>query len=595
MRRAVPAFVITCSIALAAACPARAAEYRTLFQDPGPGISQDLSLENHAIALIDATPAGEHITIALRDFNRQPVADALIAAHLRGVQVDGVIDGGERTRAPVQQLRAVLGPTRFVICGEPAFQLNSCIASGPAPSLQHNKFLTFSGLADGRRNVVLQTSKNFFGPSQLTYYNDMVEIAGDEALYRAYVKYLLDMKAQARSNTYYFPASGDDGRTTIFPSPRPQPDLDTDDTIVDRMNEIDCSDGGTIRAANMAFRRERAVIMRKLIELRREGCDVELIVSNLDGSILAGLVSAGVTVHPFFQRAVAPRQQVIVHSKFWLVDARSRLTGERTRITYAGSSNWRGDQQYSDDLLLRIVDDGVHAAYSAYWELIAGRAVSDQNRPANDAVAPASALTASPAPNVAGWNRSPVTLRVAASDGHNVSPDNSGLKRLHVDLSGAQTGASDFAGETAGYNVQELPVTAEGETTVTYFSEDVKGNLEPARTHVVRLDAAPPAIAGLPRHCRIWPPNKRMVHVADVIAVDAGSGLAHLAVTAHSNARRDAGDIVIDGGSVYLRAEKADRGRTRRYVIEATALDVAGNAQSATATCRVKQPRRRLR
>ena len=359
------------------------------------------------------------------------------------------------------------------------------------------------------------------------------------------------------------------------------------------MNEIDCSDGGSIRVANMAFRSERAVIMRKLVELEHDGCDVELIASNLDGDILAGLVAAGIRVHPFFQRAVGSRQQVIVHSKFWLVDAKSTLTGARTKITYAGSSNWRADQQYSDDLLLRIVDDGVHAAYSSYWELIRGRAVSDQNRPANDAVAPASALGASPEPNAAGWNRSAVTLRVAGSDGHNV--DASGLKRLHVETTGAQAGAWDFAGETSGYNVRELAVTAEGETTVTFFSEDAKGNLEPARTHVVRLDGTAPTIAGLPRRCRLWPPNKRMVHVADVSAADADSGVAGLSLSASSNATRDHGDIVIQDGAVYLRAEKADRGGPRRYVIAATAVDVAGNAQTATATCKVERPRKRTR
>ena len=39
--------------------------------------------------------------------------------------------------------------------------------------------MTFSGLVDGRRDVVLQTSENFFGPSQFSYYNDMVVIDGD--------------------------------------------------------------------------------------------------------------------------------------------------------------------------------------------------------------------------------------------------------------------------------------------------------------------------------------------------------------------------------------------------------------------------------
>ena len=61
----------------------------------------------------------------------------------------------------------------------------------------------------------------------------------------------------------------------MFPSPRPQPDRVTDDTIVDRLDEVDCSEGGSpsgkglIRIANMAFRSERAVIMRKLVAARR--------------------------------------------------------------------------------------------------------------------------------------------------------------------------------------------------------------------------------------------------------------------------------------------------------------------------------------
>ena len=124
--------------------------YRTLFQDPGEVPATDLALEQHAIALIDATPPGEHVGFAFRDFNRRPVADALIAAHRRGVLVDGVIDGGERTQRVVQDLQAAIGADRVVLCGSPAFTFNSCITNVDAPSLQHNKFLVFSRLGDGR-------------------------------------------------------------------------------------------------------------------------------------------------------------------------------------------------------------------------------------------------------------------------------------------------------------------------------------------------------------------------------------------------------------------------------------------------------------
>jgi hypothetical protein len=239
-------------------------------------------------------------------------------------------------------------------------------------------------------------------------------------------------------------------------------------------------------------------------------------------------------------------------------------------------------------MLLRIADDGVHAAYSAYWELIRSRAVSVQNRPATDVVAPRSALVATPAPNAGGWNRSDVTLRVAASDGHNVNAV--GLKRLHVEMSGAQTGSWDFLGETAGYRVEELSISAEGTTTVTWFAEDVKGNREPERSTVVRVDKTAPVISGVPRRCRIWPPNHRLVHVADIVATDALSGPPSLLVTGTSGQPGDAEDIVIRGGSVDLRAEKAAHGRRRVYRLSAVALDAAGNEATAAWRCVVRRP-----
>ena len=593
--------LVTAGVALSALCvvpgPAAGSDatggdgivYHTLFQDPGAVPGTDFSLEDHAIALLNATPADARITFAFRDYNRATLTDALLAAHARGVELDGVIDGGERARTQVQRLMAGLGPERLVLCGSPTFFFNSCIADSLVPSLQHNKFMTFSNLEDGRHDVVLQTSENFFGPSQFSYYNDMVEIDGDVALHAAYAQYVADMKAQVRSDDHYLIVSGDNKRNTMFPSPRPQASPDTDDTIVDRMNEIDCSGGGSIRAANMAFRTERAVIMRKLVELHRAGCDVDVVFSNADGDIIAGLVSAGIAVHPFFLRAVAPLPQVMVHNKFWLVDAKSTLTGKRTKVVFAGSSNWRADQQQSDDLLLRIVDDGVFEAYSRYWELIASRAVSDQSRPATDAVVPSSALTPTPAPNAAGWNRSDVTVRIAASDGHNVGA--SGLARLHVEMAGAQAGSWDFAGEQDGYNVQELTISSEGKTTITYFAEDAKGNREPSHTAVVSVDKGAPVIDGLPQHCVLWPPDHRLVHVADVTATDARSGPGELRVRVRSIPRGDPSDIVVTGGSIDLRAEKAARGRERVYRIRVRATDLAGNVGRARASCTVPHSR----
>jgi hypothetical protein len=593
LRIAVLTAVSCLALALGAA-PAGAAPitYVTAFQDPGADAVPDFSLEQRAIALIDATPAGERLTFAFRDFNRQPVADALIAAQARGVQVDGVIDGGERTRTAVQSLLAALGPERLVICGTPDFRWNSCIATGSERypvSLQHNKFLTSSRLTDGREHVVLQTSENFLAPSQYAYYNDLVEIAGDTALYDAYVRYLMDLKAQVRSDDHFLIASGDDGRNTIFTSPRRQPDLDTDDTIADRLDEVDCRGGGTIRVANLAFRSERAVILRRLARLERQGCDVSVIVSNADGDILAGLVAAGIEVHPFVQRGLNGRQQVLVHDKFWLVDARSRLTGRRTKVTFAGTSNWRGDEQYSDDLLLRMIDDGVYDAYLGYWNLIRTRAVSDQARPtpAEDTTAPASVIDVGPAARH-GWHRGPVHVRVAASDGHGIGAI--GLARLGISWTGAERGQAEVLGEHDGYAAWEGGVSAEGVTTFTAGAVDVSGNTEVPHTSVIRIDQTPPVLMGLPQSCALWPADGDLHHVTDVNATDALSGGVRVRVRVTSDARQDARDVLVRNGSVYLRAEQRSRGRARTYRIRARAVDRAGNAAIASAACVVAPP-----
>ena len=87
----------------------------------------------------------------------------------------------------------------------------------------------------------------------------------------------------------------------------------------------------------MAFRSERAVIMRKLVQLEAQGCDIEVILTNADGDIISGLVSGGIPVHPSSSaHAAGTLPQVIVHNKFWLVDAKS--TDDRRRAPRSPTS-----------------------------------------------------------------------------------------------------------------------------------------------------------------------------------------------------------------------------------------------------------------
>jgi hypothetical protein len=578
-----------------------AIRYKTIFQAPDATRAQDLSIENHAIALVNATPAGARISFAFRDFNRAPVVNALVAARDRGVDVRGVIDGGERGRAALNPLRTALG-AKLVFCGsDVAFALHSCIASDPGPdddgatSLQHNKFMTFSRLSDGRRHVVFQTSMNFLAPSQLTYFNDAVEIAGDVRLYEGYEQWVSDMMEQGpkRTDDRYtgFVLAGDDGRNTMFPSPRPQRDLDSDDTIVDRLEEIDCSDGGTIHVGMHVFRSARIVIMRKLAQLERAGCEVKVVLTTADADVYSGLASAGIEVTPLYWAAQGTAlRHVRVHSKFWLVDAKNRETGVRTKIAYVGSSNWRGDQQYSDDLLLRVVDDGVYAEYLEFWELLEARASTDLELFAADGLEPVSTLTTASAANAAGWHRDEVAVRIGTSDGH-VPNTTAGLARLHVDMSGAQTYSADVIPPDPRLPaIAELVVAEEGTTTITYWGEDARGNREEPRTEVIRMDRTAPAISMtglLDGACELWPPNGLMTPVGEVSATDEVSGLADFDANALDEGSTDSTEVAVEGSTatVSLQATKAARGGTRTYTVTGGARDVAGNTGSRSKTC----------
>lgn len=134
-----------------------------------------------------------------------------------------------------------------------------------------------------------------------------------------------------------------------------------------------------------------------------------------------------------------------------------------------------------------------------------------------DIVPPKTIAVVSPAPNAAGWNRTLVTVRLAAAD----NDGGSGVREVTYRAEGAETiEPATVSGESA-----ELAIGAEGETTVSYFATDKAGNVERERKLVVRVDRTPPTISG----SRSPGPNEHGWNNTDVTAsfacADALSGL----------------------------------------------------------------------
>lgn len=209
-----------------------------------------------------------------------------------------------------------------------------------------------------------------------------------------------------------------------------------------------------------------------------------------------------------------------------------------------------------------------------------------------DATPPTTTAVPGVAPNSSGWNNTDVTISFSATDAGDVV---SGVRSIHVSLSGAQTGSIVIPGSSGS-----VTISAEGTTHVSYFAIDNAGNAEARKTLTLRVDKTPPQIVGLPGpDCSMWPPNHRLVEVATVSASDPLSGMAafDLGVTSNEPGEHHGAQFVITGTGlqprvVELRAEREGRGDGRVYTITATARDIAGNAATADGTCTVPHDQR---
>lgn len=186
-----------------------------------------------------------------------------------------------------------------------------------------------------------------------------------------------------------------------------------------------------------------------------------------------------------------------------------------------------------------------------------------------DKTAPTISGARTPAANQYGWNNTDVTVAFTCGDA----------------LSGISSCGPTQVVSTEGANQSR-----------TGIAVDQAGNTASAVVSGISVDKTPPVISGLPADCVLSPPNHKMVAVGITTVTDALSGVlpGTFVVTATSNEPANGTgdgstnpDILIIGGRIQLRAERAGTGTGRIYAIGASASDLAGNVATGGATCRV--------
>ena len=104
-----------------------------------------------------------------------------------------------------------------------------------------------------------------------------------------------------------------------------------------------------------------------------------------------------------------------------------------------------------------------------------------------DSVAPSTFASNSPGANVAGWNNTNTNVLLAAED----NDGGSGVSSITYSASGAQS----IASTTVNAATSSFTISAEGETTITYYAIDVAGNHESPKTIVIKIDKTAPTIS----------------------------------------------------------------------------------------------------
>lgn len=364
----------------AATSSATAVTTTATFNDPSGDTTAQSRIRDHIIDLIEGAAAGSTITVAMYTFTEDPVADALVAAKARGVNVRVILDhttvtmdGGEYTT-----LADGLGTDRT----QPSWAFacpagRGCLGTRVLPSdsdgpINHNKFFLFSSTG-GTSDVVVQSSANMTNTQRTDLFNNAVTIV-DAGLYDIYQAYFSDLLKYGTSSTglsnYYKTPSSGPYKAYFFPRKEASGTEYNNDASTDTvkliLDNVSCSGGTQIRMAANLFTRDE--VASKLVSLKNAGCQVYLAydgnpssMSATVESILSGKLTKRVQCYEDRPSGV----KVGLHSKYLLING-----------TYDGTANkklvWTGSHNYTypslranDETLLKIDDAALYDQFKA--------------------------------------------------------------------------------------------------------------------------------------------------------------------------------------------------------------------------------------
>ena len=363
-------------VAMPAPAQAYTPDSGPIFNNPRGNLAAKDRILTHIVRTIESTPRGSEIRIAAYSNDRPDVAEALIAAHQRGVRVQVVLNDNW-TSGSTRRLVRVLGRDTnrrsFVaICA------GSCRGGF---GNQHMKFYLFSQ-AGRARDVVMVGSANLTGYGARVQWNDMYTTRNQPALRELYTKVFEQLVRDRRIAEPYIHRTVGDYENEFFPMPSM---TSGHDPVLERLDAVRCATSGAagsggrtvIRIVMYGWVDSRGLYLAKRVaDLARSGCDVRTILSAPGGRVVRNLIAGGAQVksadldldgNPDTGFDETP-YEVFTHQKYMTLSGTYR--GAAGYQVWTGSENWSNLGLHNDEVTIRIPGRRVHRAYVANFDYL---------------------------------------------------------------------------------------------------------------------------------------------------------------------------------------------------------------------------------
>lgn len=336
------------------------------FNNPLGSPAKQRRLLTQLIRAVDHSPPGAIIRMAVFSFADPATADALIAAHRRGVQVRLIVSGNHEYPAMVR-VRKVLGSdpdarSFTVYCS------SSCRGSA---GQMHAKYFSF-GRTGAARWVTMVGSVNVTRNNAENQWSDLYTVADDRGYFRAYLRWFKQLKQDTpREDPYVVKRAGSNEIhfTPVALKQHPDPVLEALEPVVceTRQGDLDPDSpkpdaivATSVMISAYAWNGERGKrVARKVARLVDAGCVVRVFYgTGTGGAVRAILTNNGARMRTSRDSGVTTHEKLMVISGAY---------GDQLQTTRAwtGSHNWSSRALRRDDLIVRIDEESLAEQYAA--------------------------------------------------------------------------------------------------------------------------------------------------------------------------------------------------------------------------------------